>query len=239
MKKLLTIILAGFTMASCTVNSGNDSGGGTGSGGSTWNWGAYNTCYGDGLTDGYSDGYDDGYFDGYYGYSHECSVGYDDGYDDGYDGGYDDGWYDGDYDWFNGFSSNTFETTNSGSRDLESIGGMIEAVQKQKVETALYAKYGLSEDRAKELSGILLYTHNKAKTRNLTREDLDLFAKQVSGMNFKTAQKALTEATTNAETYDDLINKVATFNQANPENIKGLISDLMLEQSPEEFINNL
>ncbi len=238
MKQLAALILTTFTLASCSVGSGNGTGGIT-YGGAGWNWGAYNSCYSTGLSDGYVDGYDDGYVDGYYGYSHECNYGYTDGYDDGYDTGYDDGWYDGDYDWYAGYSTNSFETTTSGSRDLEAIGGMIEASQKAKIESALYAKYGLSEDRARELSGILLFTHNKAKNRQLSREDLDLFTKQVSGMDFKTAQKAITEATTDMQSYDELINKVASFNQANPENIKGLISDLMLESSPEEFINNL
>ena len=229
---LLGIVLS---LASCSFSSGGGGstggGGGTGGGGHTGS--TYTGCY----NDGYDDGFDDGYDDGYDGFDHECTTGYDDGYDLGYDDGFDDG----DYDYHAGFSTrNAFDLTGSASRDLEKIGSMIEKRVESKIEDGLISKYGLSEERAGELSKAVLYFHKRSKTRKLSQRDLNLFTEQVSGMKFKTAKNYMKEALAgDKEAYGALIDQMSKFNKTSPESVQELVSDILVEGTAEEFLNKI
>jgi len=106
-------------------------------------------------------------------------------------------------------------------KDLEFIGSQIEAMEVAEMEDTLI-NYGLSNERAQKL-GKLMNSYSKIKTkRALTSREKDVFTKELTGLSFKKASSLLVE-----EGYDALVEKASEVNEADPEAIKELLSEIL------------
>ena len=114
-----------------------------------------------------------------------------------------------------------FSEDSDTSKDLESMGANVEALQVADMEENLI-NYGLSTDRAETL-GKLMTSYSKIKNkRGLTAREKDVFTKELTGLSFDRASEVLVD-----EGYDSLVERASEVNGADPEAIKELLNEVL------------
>ena len=120
-----------------------------------------------------------------------------------------------------GANGNYYSEKSDTTKDLESAGAKVEAMEVAELEDIL-VNYGLSTERASKL-GKLMNSYSKIKTkRALTSREKDVFTKELTGLSFDKASSVLVD-----EGYDALVEKASEVNGADPEAIKELLNEVM------------
>lgn len=111
-------------------------------------------------------------------------------------------------------------------KDLELRGANRESVEKEGIRNRMVENFGLSYERAEEISN-LLYNYQKVKRRrSLTFKERDILSRKLIGVSYKKAEKALEDHIQGStEGLEELVDQAADINETTPEHIQELILD--------------
>lgn len=128
-----------------------------------------------------------------------------------------------------GENGKIFEKGNSQSKDLEKIASNIEGKDASELALEIESKYGLTSERSQKVATLQL-AYNKLKSkRALSAKDQDIFTKNLVGVDFQTAQKALKNHIQGDSTdMENVLEKAAELNQTSPEHMVEILGDLLL-----------
>jgi hypothetical protein len=115
----------------------------------------------------------------------------------------------------------------NGTVDMGKLAALKEHHFLNQMAHNLNAKFGLSNDRAKQIA-IVAHQFNKlAGSRELTEKDADIFASEVIGVNFKNVEIAVKESMRgNSSLLDKVLGEIAHKNGTSPENMNAMISSI-------------
>ncbi len=111
-------------------------------------------------------------------------------------------------------------------KDLEQRGANREAAEREGIRNSMVENFGLSYERAEEVSN-LLYNYQRIKSRrSLTFKERDILSRKLIGVSYKKAEKALKDHIQgNAQGLEELVEQAAEINNTTPEHVQELILD--------------
>ena len=112
-----------------------------------------------------------------------------------------------------------FEEGSLGSKDLEKWGAMLERSEEKSLQLVLANRFGFSEKRSKNISKLLTNIKKIQKRRSLTERDLKTLSLSLFGVPFTFLKDNYNEGPKR----ENLILKVAQFNETDPESIKNIL----------------
>ena len=121
----------------------------------------------------------------------------------------------------------TFEEQVATIKDIEKATAMRQKARLGKVSNLLEFEYGFSADRASEVTATISNWKKLSKTREMTAEEANTFAMEVTGADFTDFEDALTEsAMGNSSLLNELVDSAAELNGTSPEAMSALIESL-------------
>ncbi len=113
-------------------------------------------------------------------------------------------------------------------KDLEMRGADREIAERSVIRDRMVTNFGLSYERAEEVSD-LLYNYQKVqRKRSLTLRERNILTQGLLGIKYTTAKKALEDHIGgNSQSFDDLVEKAADINGITPEHVQDLISETL------------
>lgn len=124
---------------------------------------------------------------------------------------------------YTGTDGRLYEISSAGSKDLEKIAGIQEAVQVSSLATQFAGNYGLSEERSFQIAKTVAAFNKVAQTRSMTAQDANHFTQEVMGVDFS----ELADAATGEGDLNYLIEKAAQINGVSPEHMEQIVGDLI------------
>jgi hypothetical protein len=123
----------------------------------------------------------------------------------------------------------TFSEVQGTAKDLEKVAAFKETYKMKKMQDLLTYDFGLSEKRSEGVAKLVLNWKKVSKGRAMSNADADAFSKSLIGVNINEAVEAFKKsAEGDAASLEVLINKAAKVNGTSPENMKGLLNNLLL-----------
>jgi len=119
-----------------------------------------------------------------------------------------------------------FSEKNTTLKDLELMGAQSELAKVSELSDKLVADYGLSSERADEVSKSISSYNKLTSKRSLTSEEKNKFSKTLLGVNYNMAFDAIRSG--DKEEFDSLLDKAAEQNGTSPEQVSAIINELFL-----------
>lgn len=120
-----------------------------------------------------------------------------------------------------------FEETQMNSKDLEKVGAIQEMYARNELSDSLAANFGLSEERASEVSKLVVAWNKLGQKRALTDSDAQVFTKKVLGVNIRDLDRAARASVEGRSAeFDKLLEVAAQTNDISPERMRTIVSSL-------------
>ncbi|TDJ08097.1 MAG: hypothetical protein E2O68_02600 [Deltaproteobacteria bacterium] len=114
-------------------------------------------------------------------------------------------------------------------KDLEKIGSRVDDEKRKKLEGMLVERFGLSEDRAGEISGTVYSLSRIKEKRSLTPRELSILSYKILGFDYGKGKKALEKHIQgDTEDLENLMRLAAETNETTPEHVRELLGEYLL-----------
>jgi hypothetical protein len=122
-----------------------------------------------------------------------------------------------------------FSLSATSVKDLEKIGFREDSKKREKLEGMLVERFGLSQDRAGEISGTIFSLGRIKQKRSLTKRELNIMSQQILGFDYSLGKKALEKHLQGEpEELEDLMIMAAQRNETTPEHVRELLGEYLL-----------
>ncbi|MBF0360175.1 MAG: hypothetical protein HQK49_04150 [Oligoflexia bacterium] len=130
---------------------------------------------------------------------------------------------------FTNSSGLIFEETMGSSKDLETMGYLLEDLKIQKMGQAFSSNLSLSEERGIEVAKLITHWNHIKTRRAITDSDYNSFSNKLLGFNIQDATNAYQalQASGDKTKLEAFFKKAATTNQTTPENIERIFKEMV------------
>ncbi len=122
-----------------------------------------------------------------------------------------------------------FSLSATSVKDLEKIGARVDDKKREKLEGMLVERFGLSEDRAGEISGTVYSLNRIKQKRSLTPRELNIMSHKILGFDYGRGKKALAKHIQgDGKELEELLRLAAEKNETTPEHVRELLGEFLL-----------